>query len=351
MPERKEPSHTVKAIAILLISFLSLASVTLCGAPSSPALERFEFSRIHMGTRFTVILYAEDAGTATRASNAAFNRVEELDATMSDYRETSELMRLCRGPGGRWVKISNDLFRVLAESQRLARLTEGAFDVTSGPMVRLWRRARRTGEMPDPQSLARAKRLTGYDQLRLDAKTGSARLDKPGMLLDLGGIAKGYAADEAMIALKRRGILRAMVVAGGDIVVSRPPPGKSGWLVGIAPSGPLDQPPRDYLLLCDRAVSTSGESEQHVEIGGVRFSHIIDPRTGLALTGHGSVTVVAPSGRIADGLATAASVLGPRRGLRLIDSIEGASGIITRATQDGVRVFESKRWGQVPKKR
>jgi thiamine biosynthesis lipoprotein len=303
-----------------------------------------------MGTRFTIILYAPDAGTATRASNAAFKRVEELDATMSDYRETSELMRLCRNSGGRWMKISNDLFSVLVESQILARLSEGAFDVTAGPIVRLWRRARRTGEMPDPRSLARAVELTGYDKLRLDAKTRSARLDKPGMLLDLGGIAKGYAADEAMAVLKRRGIRRAMVAAGGDIVVSRPPPGKSGWLIGIAPSGPIDQPPENYLLLCDRAVSTSGESEQHVEIGGVRYSHIVDPRTGIAVTGHSSVTVVAPTGKISDSLATAASVLGPERGLQLIDSTLGASAIISRATQDGVRIFESKRWGQVLKK-
>jgi thiamine biosynthesis lipoprotein len=303
-----------------------------------------------MGTRFTIILYAPDAGTATRASNAAFKRVEELDATMSDYRETSELMRLCRNSGGRWMKISNDLFSVLVESQILARLSEGAFDVTAGPIVRLWRRARRTGEMPDPRSLARAVELTGYDKLRLDAKTRSARLDKPGMLLDLGGIAKGYAADEAMAVLKRRGIRRAMVAAGGDIVVSRPPPGKSGWLIGIAPSGPIDQPPENYLLLCDRAVSTSGESEQHVEIGGVRYSHIVDPRTGIAVTCHSSVTVVAPTGKISDSLATAASVLGPERGLQLIDSTLGASAIISRATQDGVRIFESKRWGQVLKK-
>jgi thiamine biosynthesis lipoprotein len=304
-----------------------------------------------MGTRFTITLYAPDEASAGRATNAAFKRVEELDATMSDYRETSELMRLCRGSGGRWVKVSNDLLRVLAESQKLARLTEGAFDVTTGPVVRLWRRARRTGEMPDPRSIARAVELTGYEKLRLDVKTRSVRLDKPGMLLDLGGIAKGYAADEAMTALKRLGIRRAMVAAGGDIVVSRPPPGKSGWLIGIAPFGPTDQPPQDYLLLCDGAVSTSGESEQHVEIGGVRYSHIIDPRTGLAVTGHSSVTVVAATGIISDSLATAASVLGPQRGLDIIDSIDGASGIFTRDAGEGVRILESKRWNRVSKVR
>ena len=152
-----------------------------------------------MGTQVSIILYARNVSSATRASNAAFNRIGELDAIMSDYRATSELMTICRKSSGQWVKVSDDLFRILAKSQELARRTDGAFDVTVGPIVRLWRRARRTGEMPDPVSLARAVELTGYDKLHLDEKARSVRLDKPGMLLDLGGIAKGYAVDEAMV--------------------------------------------------------------------------------------------------------------------------------------------------------
>jgi thiamine biosynthesis lipoprotein len=341
----------VKAIASLFVAFMLLASDTFCGSPSRPRFTRFEFSQTHMGTQFTIIVYAPDVRTATRASNAAFKRVEGLDATMSDYRATSELMRLCRESQGQWVSVSGDLFRVLAKSQELARLTAGAFDVTVGPLVRLWRRARRTGEMPDPQSLAGAIELTGYSKLELDEKTHRVRLDKPGMLLDLGGIAKGYAADEAMLALKREGINRALVAAGGDIVVSRPPPGKPGWLIGIAPLEPSDTPPKDYLLLYDAAISTSGEREQHVEIDGVLYSHIIDPRTGLAVTGHSSVTVVARTGTVSDSIATAASVLGPKRGLELINSTAGASGIFIQSTREGPQSFKSKRWDQVSKKR
>jgi thiamine biosynthesis lipoprotein len=237
--------NPVRLIVSLLIAFIFSAPHISNGSPSRPRLKRFEFSQVHMGTQFTIILYASDVEAAKHASAAAFKCVEKLDAIMSDYRETSELMRLCRESGGRWVRISDDMFRVLAKSQEMSKHTGGAFDVTVGPVVRLWRRARRTGEMPDPQVLARAIELTGYDKLKLDEKSRSVRLDRPGMLLDLGGIAKGYAADRAIAVLKRRGIRHALVAAGGDIVVSRAPPGASGWLIGIAPRESLDEAPKD----------------------------------------------------------------------------------------------------------
>jgi FAD:protein FMN transferase len=342
---------TVKTIASTLIAFLFALSETVAGSAHAQRLARFEFSQTHMGTRFTIILYARDARIATRASAAAFKRIEGLDATMSDYRPTSELMTVCSKSGGGWIKVSDDLFRILELSQEAARRTDGAFDVTVGPIVRLWRRSRRIAEMPEAQSLARALELTGYDKLKLDEKTRSVRLDKPGMLLDLGGIAKGYAADEAIAVLKKEGIRRALIAAGGDIVVSGPPPGKREWLIGIAPLEPSDEPPTAYVKLCDAAVSTSGEREQYVEIGGVRYSHITDPRTGLAVTGHSSVTVVAPTGTVSDSIATAASVLGPKRGLEIIDSIEGASALFIQATAQGVRTFQSARWKSVKPRR
>jgi FAD:protein FMN transferase len=294
-----------------------------------------------MGTQFNIILYARDATTATRVSQAAFNRVEQLDAIMSDYRATSELMMLCGRSGGEWVKVSRPLFDILARSKKLSILTDGAFDVTAGPLVRLWRRARRTGEMPDQISLAKAMQLVGYRNLELDKKTRSVRLAKRGMLLDLGGIAKGYAADDAIAVLKRNGIKSALVAAGGDIVVSGPPPGARGWVIGITPFERTDEPPKDYLYLSDAAVSTSGDSEQHVEIGQLRYSHIIDPRTGLGLTNRIEVTVVANSGTVSDSVATAASVLGPERGFRLINETKGASGLIRQVTPQGVRILSS----------
>jgi thiamine biosynthesis lipoprotein len=328
-------------------SFLLLAY----GFDMRPALVRFEFSESHMGTRFRIVVYSNTARAATLASSAAFERISRLDAIMSDYRETSELMLLCKQPSGTKVTVSQDLFRVLRAAQRLAARSKGAFDVTVGPVVRLWRRARRTGQLPDNRQIARALDSTGYTMLHLNRTNRSVIMDRSGMLLDLGGIAKGFAADEAMKVLKRHGIRRALIAAGGDIVVSAPPPGSNGWLIGIAPLESTDEQPSRYLSLRDMAISTSGDAHQYVEISGVRYSHIVDPRTGLALTGHSSVTVIARSCTASDGLATAASVLGPSDGSKLIDSSAGAAALFTQAGEDRTLTVETSRWRRFPNPR
>lgn len=330
------------------VCFIFLAAAAYSPGPQADST-RFEFLEAHMGTRFKLVLYAQDAETAAASARAAFARVAQLDATMSDYRESSELVSLCRRAGRGPVKVSEDLFRVLAGAQEWARRTDGAFDVTVGPLVQLWRRARRTGELPDARRLAQARKLTGYRKLHLDEQARSVRLDRSGMRLDLGGIAKGFAADEAIAVLKRRGISSALVAAGGDIAVSDPPPGTAGWLIAIASPGPSDRPSTQHLSLRAAAVSSSGDAEQYLEIGGVRYSHVVDPRTGLGVVGRRSVTVVAPDGTTSDALATASSVLGTGRGLKLIDSTEGAAALFIQATGQGLQSFESKRWHAVPK--
>lgn len=317
-------------------------TAAVSGFAREPALTRFEFSQPHMGTRFSIIVYAPDPDAASWASASAFDRIARLDNTMTDYRSSSELMKLCERAGGPPVSVSEDLYQVLAKSQELAERTNGAFDTTVGPLVRLWRRARRRHELPDQERLARALGLVGYKNLRLDPKARMAQLLKPGMLLDLGGIAKGYAADEALAALRQRGISSALVAAGGDIAVSGPPPGKEGWRIGIAPLESPDQPPSRFLVLHDAGISTSGDSEQYAEIGGTRYSHIVDPKTGRALIGRRSVTVVAANATTSDSLATAVSVLGPERGLELIRSTKGTGVLFVQATEKGIHTFE---WG------
>jgi thiamine biosynthesis lipoprotein len=197
----------------------------------------------------------------------------------------------------------------------MSRASGGAFDVTVGPVVGLWRRARRTGRLPRTAELAAAQRLTGWRKVLLDPRRRSVKLLAAGMRLDLGGIAKGYAADEALAAVARAGVRRAMVEAGGDLVVGGAPPGRRGWRIGL--DHPAPGMPRE-LWLAGCALSTSGSSEQYVAIDGRRYSHIVDPRTGLALTTSGEATVRAPRGRIADALATAAVVLGARRSGRML---------------------------------
>ena len=316
----------------------------------APPLSRYEFRRTHMGSEFQLVLYCADAATARRASDAAFARIAALDAALSDYNPESELMRLCDRAGGPPVAVSADLFDVLDKALVMAERSGGAFDPTVGPVVRLWRRARRTRQLPDPDLLARARALVGYRMVHLDRKARTVRLDKSGMKLDLGGIAKGYAAGEAIATLRQQGVTRALAAGAGDIVAGDPPPDADGWTIGIAAlEGPRARPER-YLSLRNAAVSTAGDAEQFVEIGGVRYAHIVDPRTGLGLTRRISVTVVAPEGATADSLDTAVAVLGPAEGLPLVEATAGAAALIVRRGDDGRReVIESQRMKALPR--
>jgi thiamine biosynthesis lipoprotein len=316
--------------------------------PAEPRLDRYRFAEPHMGTEFQIIVYAGDEAVANRAKKEAFERIATLDGIMSDYRPTSELMRLCQKAGGAPVPVGEDLFYVLSRAQEVSRRSDGAFDVTVGPVVKLWRKARRTQRLPDAQDLARARELVGYDKVKIDDQKHTVQLLKAGMLLDLGGIAKGYAADAALAVLKKHGITRALVAAGGDIAVSGPPPDAQGWTVGIAPLENPEKKPNKFLLLKDAAVSTSGDAEQHVEIDGKRYSHIVDPRTGLGLVGRMSVTVVAPNGTTADSLTKVVAVLGPERGFKIIDATEGVSSYVVRKTEKGEETVQSKRFDRVP---
>ena len=256
--------------------------------------ERFEAVEPHMGTLVRITIYSKDASPM----RAAFDRIAQLDEKLSDYKLDSELNRLCR-TANKPVKVSEDFFRVLEASVKLSRLTSGAFDVTVGPVTHL----RRLGKTPDAETMARV----GWRNLVLDKRHRTAELKLAGMQLDLGAIAKGYAADEALKTLRGLGVSRALVAVSGDIVAGNGPPGARGWRVGLEPAG-------GEILLRNAAVSTSGDAEQFREIGGIRYSHIIDPKTGLGLTSAIAVTVVARRGLDADPIATAVSVMGELRG-------------------------------------
>jgi len=316
-------------------------------AADEPALQRFAFDQPHMGTRFRIVLYAASEADARAGADAAYARIAALNDVMSDYKSDSELMKLCARAGGPAIGVSEDLFTVLAAAQDLSRRSEGAFDVTVGPFTQLWRLSRRTEKLPAPATLAAAKALVGFEKVRLDAKARTVELTTAGMKLDLGGIAKGFAADEALKVLRGKGINRALVAAGGDIAVGDAPPQSEGWRVGIAPLEHPTKPATRILLLTNAAVSTAGDTEQFVEIEGVRYSHILDPRTGLGLVGRCSITVVAARGLVSDGLDTAACVLGPVRGMKLVDDTAKAAGLYIRLTEKGEEVIESKRWKEL----
>jgi FAD:protein FMN transferase len=314
-------------------------------------LQRFEFAQVEMAVPVRLVLYAADRPAATGAARRAFARIHALNGIMSDYDEHSELRRLCDTAGqGKSVVVSDDLWKVLAHAQQLSARCDGAFDVTVGPVVRLWRRARRQHELPAPEAIRAARALVDYRLVRLDEKRHAVELLKPGMRLDLGGIAKGYVADQALAVLAAAGVSRAMVDAGGDLRLGDPPPDRNGWRVSLMPLEKISGPASGYLMLSRVAVSTSGDSIQFVELEGRRYSHVVDPRTGMALTDHNRVTVVAPDGITADGLTKAVAVLGPQQGLRLIEATPGTAALVLRSPQGKLERYESRRWKELPTK-
>lgn len=275
---------------------------------NEPAATRFEYSAPRMGTLFRLVLFGPDEAAARDAAAAALARVSDLNRILSDYDPESEVSRLSRHPPGTAVPVSAELFALLEESQQLAVDSGGAFDVTVGPIVRLWRHARRAHRLPSPAERAVVLGAAGHAKLRLRADDRTVTLLEAGMALDFGGIAKGYAADAALAVLRQHGFPRAMVAAGGDLALGAPPPGTDGWRIELAPFGGSLTAPL-VLVAADVAVSTSGDAEQFVEFDGVRYSHIVDPRTALGLTHPCAVTIIARRGTQADGLATAGCVL------------------------------------------
>lgn len=269
-----------------------------------------------MGLPVRILLHASDERRAETAARAAFARIAKLDAMMSDYQPQSEVSRL-GDDGQAWTPVSPDLLEVLTTAVTIARETDGAFDPTVGPLVALWRDARKTGRMPAPAAIETARAAVGWKHIEIDRTRGAVRLMKPGMKLDLGGIAKGYILDQALRTLRMNGVGRALIQSGGDIVVGSSPPGLAGWRIE-APSADAMFRQRASKLT-NAALATSGSSEQYVEIDGVRYSHIVDPRTGMGVTNQVTARVIAREAAIADALATALTVLGPDGAQMVVD--------------------------------
>ncbi|MDX1910969.1 MAG: FAD:protein FMN transferase [Saprospiraceae bacterium] len=262
-----------------------------------------------MGTVFRLVFFTEkDTQQAAAIARAVFLRVDSLNASMSDYLPESELNRLCATAGsGRAVRVSDDFWKVLRLSARFSRKSGGAFDVTIGPLTRLWRRARNLKELPDSLRVEEARALVDYRNIEF-RRGQSVVLKKAGMRLDLGGIAQGYAADVCLKILKDNGIPCALVDAGGDIALGQAPPDESGWKI-VLPA--LHDSLRGQTLrLSDCGITTSGATYRYLEANGRRYSHLIDPRSGWGLTHRVLVSVKAPDAVTADAWATALSVLG-----------------------------------------
>ncbi len=295
---------------------------------SAGQLKKYSYTQPKMGSSFTIIFYTDDALFAETLAARCFLLVDHYNMIFSDYDNNSELSKLCLTAGSGYQPVSQPIMELLAEAEKAWQLSQGTYDVTAGPVVKCWREARKEKKIPAGVVLQQKMALTGFDKIRLNPAEQSVCLPLKGMELDFGGIAKGYIAKKVLELLAAEGITQALADAGGDMVMSNPPPGKDGWTIGITipEQTPLLLPKK--LAVSNAAVATSGDAYQYMVHDGKKYSHIIDPRTGYGITHQKNVTVVSPDATTADWLATACSILPVATAARLAENL-GASFLIT----------------------
>ncbi|MFC4221279.1 FAD:protein FMN transferase [Flagellimonas marina] len=297
---------------MLRLTLFVLCTLTKISGLSGQDLERYSFSRPAMGTQLNIILYATSAQKANEASKAMFERVDYLNSILSDYNPESEVNLLYqKSQSNTWVSVSDDLFELLNLSKKISKSTQGAFDVTLGKYTRLWRQSRKEKKLPSVGELIDRK-VFGYQNIRLRAKDKSVKIKNPEILIDFGGIAKGYTAQQLLILLEENCIEHALVDFGGDITASAAPPHKTGWHIEVN-YGEGKGEVSEILSVRNLSVATSGDRYQKIKTNDNTYSHIIDPATGLGITKPVQVTVISKSGALADSYATAFSVMGLER--------------------------------------
>jgi len=282
-----------------------------CRTPQ-PGLELVRRSEPLLGTFVTITVYADNRERGNAAVSAAFEEFRRIDGLMSLHRADSELSKLNARASIEPVVVSEDLFRVITQAQEIADQTEGSFDITIRPIVELWGFIWKEYHLPTDEQLKVALPRVNYRMIQLDSQKRTVHF-LLGVSLDLGGIAKGYAVDCAIDKIRSIGISHAMVKAGGDLRVIGVPPGKTNWTVQLEDPGKAGR--RIRIPLREAALSTSGNYENYFEIDGVRYSHILNPRTGWPIQGIAACTVVAPTCIESDAMATACFVYGWEKSL------------------------------------
>jgi thiamine biosynthesis lipoprotein len=312
--------HAVQ-LSFLALSF-AVAWVQAAGSPQQH-LFHHEATRLSMACVYAIEAYGPDADALPRAIEDALDEVDRIDRLMSHYKADSPLSRVNREAARHPVTVEAELFDFIADAMRYNRDSDGAFDITVGPLMKAWGFFRGDGRMPSPDDLAAARRHVGPEHVILNETTKSIRFDDSGVELDLGGIAKGYAVDRVVRLLREHRISAALISAGGSTIYALgSPPGRDGWDVMI--QDPLNpQKIARTVRLKDRALSVAGSSEKSFESGGVRYSHIMDPRTGRPVQGVLSVAVLASSGTAGDALDDAFFVLGPEQSQRYLKKLPG----------------------------
>ena len=318
--------------AIPLAALLAAGCATAPVDRGDPPVERvWEV----MGTQLRVQAWAREPARASAAAAAARVAVFRIDSLMSIYRPESELSRINRRAGtDSATVVSAETAEVLSAALAYARWSGSALDVTVGPLMDVWGFYRRAGALPAAAALDSAAALVGHERVEFDSTARAVRLPHRGRRLDFGAIAKGYAVDVALAAMQRAGASAGLVDLGGNLGAFGAAPDGKGWTVGL----PDPRRPDDVFALVQMergAVATSGDYEQFVEIGGVRYSHIMDPRVQRPSRGVASVSVFAPTGMMADALSTALFVLGPETGCRLLATLRGVEAVWVRAPAPG----------------
>ena len=301
--------------------------------------------RVVMGTFSRMVAIAHSERTAKRCIEAAFETQQRIEELMSYHRDDSELSRINRDAADKPVPVNPLTFEVLEKSVEFSKLSDGAFDVTVGPLVDLWKAAGEANVPPTEEAMAEARAKVGYEKLILDDKNMTVRFAVKGMRIDLGGIGKGYAVDKSVEAMKQRGAIGGMVDLGGNIrCFGQPPRGQESWRVGLQDPNvaPEDMDNSRILLvlaITDQSVATSGDYRRFVEVRGERQSHVIDTASGKGASKLISDTIIAPDATTADALSTAVNVLGPDKGLALIERLPNVEAIIIPASQPAQPIF------------
>ncbi len=307
---------------VVLVLAAGLGQVVRCRAASE---QLFAQSRQAMGTTFTIYLYAADGEHASACFEAAFEEIERLEEALSNYRASSEVSRINQLAARASVTTDPEILQLLQRSLDYSRQSDGAFDITVGPLMRAWGFFRGQGRYPAANELARARANVGWQHVLLDAAARTVRFLVPGLELDLGAIGKGYAVDRVVALLRDAGVRSALVDAGSSTIYAiGAPPGKPGWNVRVPQPGEHSQA-ISAVVLRDTSLSTSGSYEKFFRLHGRFYCHIMDPRTGEPIQGVLQTTVIAPEATDSDALSTAMFVMGPEAGRQLLKSVPGAS--------------------------
>jgi thiamine biosynthesis lipoprotein len=285
--------------------FLCGLLIMIC---SNAQLKKYHFSASKMGSPFNIVMVSDDSLKAAALAKKSYALVDSFNHIFSDYESESEIGRLNSYTGTQDQKISAALWDVFMISGKAYQKSKGSFDITVGPLSHIWRKARKEKSFPSRALILEKRKLVGFKKLGID--TAGRRLTIfPGMCLDLGGIAKGYIAQQVVDFLRINGVAQALADAGGDMVMSNAPTDTKGWVIGVNIPETTDELLPRKLQLSNMAVATSGDAYQYFEKNGIKYSHIIDPRTGYGIASQRNVTVIAGNGADADWLATACSIL------------------------------------------